>query len=73
MNAVSISKGDYKVCLEYHIKNCRGGCGRSEDEYQIHIESVRNILKGNISSVVVYLKSEMIRLAKDLKNLKKQM
>lgn len=69
LDKFSIAKGDYKVCLEYHIKNCRGGCvgEESEEEYQIHIESVRNILRGNISSVVAYLKSEMTRLASDLK------
>ena len=69
LDKFSIANSHYKVCLEYHIKNCRGGCvgEESEEEYQIHVDAVRNILKGNISSVMSFLKSEMFRLASELK------
>ncbi|MCB0460536.1 MAG: excinuclease ABC subunit UvrC [Flavobacteriaceae bacterium] len=40
---------NYKVCLEYHIKNCKGACEglQKEEEYLNDIKSIRNIIKGN--------------------------
>jgi excinuclease ABC subunit C len=57
----SISKGRFKVCLEYHIKNCLGPCEgfESMQEYDIKIEQVRNILKGNLGSVKKYITDTM--------------
>ncbi len=48
-----IKSGKYSVCLEYHIKNCKGPCvGReSEQDYSLKIEQVSNILKGNLKPV----------------------
>ncbi|HMQ06754.1 MAG TPA: excinuclease ABC subunit UvrC [Saprospiraceae bacterium] len=48
-----IKSGKYSVCLEYHIKNCKGPCvGReSEQDYNLKIEHVHNILKGNLKPV----------------------
>ena len=45
----NIEAGKFKVCLEYHLKNCKGPCEglESETEYMEHISAVRNILKGN--------------------------
>ena len=45
----NIEQGKFKVCLEYHIGNCKGPCEglQSEADYQIYIEQITNILKGN--------------------------
>jgi len=58
----------YKVCLEYHIGNCLAPCVGNIDEsiYLKQIDSIRNILKGNIVSVVDYMKNIMQTYASDL-------
>ena len=45
----SIEEGKYKVCLEYHLKNCKGACEGLETElnYNESIKEIRNIVKGN--------------------------
>ncbi len=65
----NIANGKFKVCLEYHIGNCLGPCTgqQGEAEYQKNIQQVRNILKGNITSVKVYLKNRMTELAQELR------
>jgi excinuclease ABC subunit C len=57
----NIAGEKFKVCLEYHIKNCLGPCiGLEEEEdYNIKIDQVRNILKGNFKEVKDFLKNEM--------------
>ncbi|MCZ2101145.1 MAG: excinuclease ABC subunit UvrC [Chitinophagales bacterium] len=57
----NIAKGKYKVCLEYHIKNCLGPCEglESEAHYNEKIEQVKNILKGNLSVVKKYIHDQM--------------
>jgi excinuclease ABC subunit C len=57
----NISAGKFKVCLEYHIGNCKGPCAglQSAEEYEENINQIRDIIKGNLSDVVSYLKSEM--------------
>ncbi len=64
----AISKNKYKVCLEYHLGNCKGPCvgEYDEDSYNQHIEDVRNILKGNIGGVIRYLKVRMHDFANEL-------
>ena len=49
LSAQNINEGKYKVCLEYHLKNCRGACEALEPEadYNNSIKEIRNILKGN--------------------------
>lgn len=56
-----IQAGKYKVCLEYHIKNCYGPCvgAESEEEYMHRIEQIRNILKGNFRDVIRQLRKDM--------------
>lgn len=51
----------FKVCLEYHIKNCKGPCQefQSEEEYDQDIAQIKHILKGNIASVIKQLKELM--------------
>lgn len=59
----------YKVCLDYHIKNCLGACeGRqSIEDYRKNIEQAREIIKGNTREVLRSLREEMGRLAEDLR------
>jgi excinuclease ABC subunit C len=57
----NIKKGKLKVCLEYHIGNCMGPCEnlQSEEDYQSSIQQIKNILKGNLSTVTYHLKDLM--------------
>ena len=65
----NIDKGKYKVCLEYHIKNCKGPCEglQSEEEYNHNIQQIKEILKGNLKEVIAYFKKEMIEHATALR------
>jgi excinuclease ABC subunit C len=56
-----IEEGRYKVCLEYHIGNCKGPCEakQTESQYQLYISQIENIVKGNLNSVVQVLKNMM--------------
>ncbi|MES2836031.1 MAG: excinuclease ABC subunit UvrC [Bacteroidota bacterium] len=57
----NIEKHKYKVCLEYHIGNCKGACEghQSKTEYDIGIENIKDILRGNTSAVLRMLKALM--------------
>lgn len=68
LSEANIAKGKFKVCLEYHIKNCLGPCeGReSEEEYNKKIEQIKNMLKGNFAAVKRHFKDEMNRLAENM-------
>lgn len=57
----NIRAGKFKVCLEYHIGNCKGPCEglQSEDDYMASLEQVRKILKGSIGEAVNHLKESM--------------
>ncbi len=57
----NIEKKKFKVCLEFHIGNCRGPCEglQSEANYDANIQHIRLILKGNIQSVISHLKQQM--------------
>jgi excinuclease ABC subunit C len=48
----NIESGKYKICLEYHIKNCKGPCEdlQSEADYLEDIKEIRNIIKGNFKT-----------------------
>ncbi len=63
-----LKKGKYKVCLEYHLGNCKGPCERlqTEADYRDNLEQAKNILKGNLSPVIRHLKEEMKQFAADL-------
>jgi excinuclease ABC subunit C len=63
----NIQKGRFKVCLEYHIGNCKAPCiGEEQEEtYLKYIEAIKNILKGNIASVVKHMKELMLSYAND--------
>lgn len=56
-----VAKGKYKVCLEYHLGNCKGPCTglQSEADYQEGLQRLRSILKGNLSPILQHYKAEM--------------
>ncbi|UII22040.1 excinuclease ABC subunit UvrC [Fulvivirga ligni] len=57
----NINQNKFKVCLEYHIGNCKGPCEnfQSEEDYNQEIEQARHILKGNLGVVKTYFKDNM--------------
>ena len=64
----NIQNGKYKVCLEYHIGNCKGPCEGhiSEEEYNKGIDDIQNILKGNISGVIKHLENQMNNMSEEM-------
>ena len=60
-----INEGKYKVCLEYHIKNCKGPCEslESKEDYDRKIEGIRGIIKGDFRKARKFLEDEMLRFA----------
>lgn len=61
----NIEKKKIKVCLEYHIGNCKAPCEalQTESDYNNSIEEIKEILKGNINTVIAHLKGMMERYA----------
>jgi len=57
----NIHSRKFKVCLEYHIGNCKAPCvgKQSEEDYDKTISQIREIIKGNLSEVIGHLKQEM--------------
>ncbi|MCZ8198298.1 MAG: excinuclease ABC subunit UvrC [Flavobacterium sp.] len=64
----NIDKGKYKVCLEFHIGNCKGGCEGYEiaEHYQIQVNAIREILKGNFKESLKDFKSKMQEFAANM-------
>ncbi|WP_266203439.1 excinuclease ABC subunit UvrC [Pontibacter kalidii] len=63
----NIAAGKFKVCLEYHIGNCKGPCEAlvDETEYNANIAQIKNILSGNLSVAKAYFKEHMAAAAAD--------
>lgn len=61
----NISSGKYKVCLEFHLGNCKGPCEghQSSADYDESISAVKDIIKGNITSVARQLRELMMAYA----------
>ena len=68
LNKKNIEAGKFKVCLEYHIKNCLGPCQalQSEQEYMENIQQVRELLKSNFGIVQNFLKKRMNEFAEQM-------
>ncbi|APY11177.1 excinuclease ABC subunit C [Seonamhaeicola sp. S2-3] len=66
--AEKIEAGKYKVCLEYHLGNCKGACEgkETEVEYSKNIKAIRQILKGNFKDSLQQFKRQMKQLAEDM-------
>ncbi len=65
----NIRKGKFKVCLEYHIKNCNGPCVGliSHEEYMENIMQIKEILKGNTQSISSILMKKMQDLSSEMR------
>lgn len=63
-----IEEGKYKVCLEFHIKNCAGPCEglESKEEYDEKIDAIRGIIKGDFRKAKEYLMNQMMKYASNL-------
>lgn len=63
----NINAKKFKRCLEYHIGNCLGPCEglQTEEDYQVTIDQIENILKGNLSTVIGQLRQVMKAYADD--------
>jgi excinuclease ABC subunit C len=64
----NIAAGKFKVCLEYHIKNCHGPCEGLEDEepYLERIAQIKNILRGHFGPVKQHFEELMHHYAAEL-------
>jgi len=69
LSQANIEAGKYKVCLEYHLGNCKGPCigSQPEKEHLENINQIKDILKGNISGVIDHLKRDMKKFSEDLR------
>ena len=69
ITAESIERHKHKVCLQYHIKNCKGCCEGLIDTatYGKYFDEIRQILNGNVQQVCDYLKEEMASLAAEMR------
>lgn len=65
----NIAKDKFKVCLEYHIGNCKAPCvgKQQETEYNEYIGEIKKILKGSIHSVILFIKERMTKLAEEFR------
>jgi excinuclease ABC subunit C len=65
----NISSKKFKVCLEYHLGNCKGPCigNQSEKDYNENLLQIKDILKGNISTVIDHLKILMSKYSGELR------
>ncbi|WP_159478458.1 excinuclease ABC subunit UvrC [Chryseobacterium sp. 18068] len=63
-----IEEGKYKVCLEFHIKNCEGPCEdlESKEDYDQKIDAIRGIVKGDFRRAKEYLVNQMTKYASNL-------
>ncbi len=63
-----IEEGKYRVCLEYHIKNCEGPCEglESKEDYDEKIDAIRGIIKGDFRKAKEYLMNQMMKYATNL-------
>ncbi|MDI9309790.1 MAG: excinuclease ABC subunit UvrC [Limnohabitans sp.] len=69
LSQANIRSGKFKVCLEYHIGNCKGGCEGYEtsENYQNQINAIREILKGNFKESLKDFRSLMTDLAMEMR------
>lgn len=69
LNEKDIANGKYKLCLQYHIKKCKGPCEgyQSREDYMKMISEVREIIKGNVQDISDILMDEMKALAAEYK------
>ncbi|MAD97706.1 MAG: excinuclease ABC subunit C [Flavobacteriaceae bacterium] len=64
----NIAQGKFKVCLEYHLKNCLGPCEgfQTEESYNNDIKAIRNIIKGNFKESIQAFEKLMYEFAENM-------
>lgn len=64
----NIERKKFKVCLEYHLGNCKGPCEglQNEQDYRQGIQQIKDLLKGNLNPVINHFKNEMKGLAEKM-------
>lgn len=69
LSADKISSGKYRVCLEYHLGNCKGPCEnlQSETEYNRQIEEIRKIIKGDFKDSLNHFRALMSSYASEMR------
>jgi len=75
LTASNINKGKFKVCLEYHLGNCKGPCEglQSLEDYSDGVQQMRDMLKGNLSPVINRYKAMMLDYAVNMEFEKAEM
>ncbi len=68
LTEANIEKGKFKVCLEYHLGNCKGPCEsyQSAQDYNDGIYQIKQLLKGNLAPVIQHYKKEMLHCAMNM-------
>jgi excinuclease ABC subunit C len=68
LSPANIKNKKFKVCLEYHIGNCRGPCEglQNEEDYGMMLKSIRDIIKGNINVATQSLRAMMMTYAREM-------
>ena len=61
LTPTNIEKKKFKVCLEYHLGNCKGPCEgiQTLEDYNEGVDSIKNLLKGNLTPVIQHFKLAM--------------
>lgn len=64
----NIVKKKFKVCLEYHLGNCKGPCEglQTAEDYNNGLQQIKNLLKGNLNPVILHFKNEMKQFSENL-------
>jgi len=65
----NISSNKFRVCLEFHLGNCKAPCigKQTEKDYNDNLQQIKDILRGNISTVIDHLKALMIKHSEELR------
>jgi excinuclease ABC subunit C len=68
LSDANIKRGKFKVCLEYHLGNCKGPCQalQTKEDYNENIGQLKNLLRGNMAPVIKHFKEEMKQQAASL-------
>lgn len=69
LSQANIEAGKFRVCLEYHIGNCKGPCEglQSETEYLQDVQSARELIKGHLNKVKQMLQEQMQTAATEMR------
>lgn len=69
LKETEVKQGKFKVCLNYHMKKCKGACigEQTKEEYQKNIDECKEILKGNINEILRKMRLEMADLSTQLR------